>query len=201
MIKPTEHKKSYDIIIIGAGHAGCEAALAAARLKCKTLLLTINLDTIAHMPCNPAVGGPAKSQLVREVDALGGEIGIATDKTYLQMKMLNTAKGPAVQSLRAQSDKVLYHSQMKKTLENQDDLDIKQGIVTEIIVKRGRIEGVRTNMHVIYKAPCVILATGTFLNGIIHIGMQHMEAGRAGEFPSKGLSADIFLTDFFSKVS
>ena len=191
MVKAIEYKKPYDVIVIGAGHAGCEAALAAARLKCKTLLLTINLDTIAHMPCNPAVGGPAKSQLVREVDALGGEIGIATDKTYLQMKMLNTAKGPAVQSLRAQSDKLLYHSQMKSVLENQDDLDVKQGIVTEIMAKRGHIEGVRTNMHVIYKAPCVILATGTFLNGIIHVGMQHMEAGRAGEFPSKGLSENL----------
>ena len=191
MINPTEYKKIYDVIVIGAGHAGCEAALAAARLKCETLLLTINLDTIAHMPCNPAVGGPAKSQLVREVDALGGEIGIATDKTYLQMKMLNTAKGPAVQSLRAQSDKLLYHTQMKKTLENQDYVDTKQGIVTEVIVRNGQVEGVRTNMHVIYKAPCVILATGTFLNGIIHIGMQHMEAGRAGEFPSKGLSENL----------
>ncbi len=196
MVKATEYKKHYDVIVIGAGHAGCEAALASARLKCKTLVLTLNLDTIAHMPCNPAVGGPAKSQLVREVDALGGEIGIATDKTYLQMKMLNTAKGPAVQSLRAQSDKLLYHSQMKQTLEDQEDLDVKQGIVAEIIVKRGQIEGVRTNMHVIYKAPCVILATGTFLNGVIHVGMQHMEAGRAGEFPSKGLSENLTSLGF-----
>ena len=191
MTRAVKHNKPYDVIVIGAGHAGCEAALAAARLKCDTLLLTINLDTIANMPCNPAVGGPAKSQLVREVDALGGEIGIATDRTYLQMKMLNTAKGPAVQALRAQSDKLLYHSQMKSTIERQKNLENKQGIVKEILVKRGRVEGVKTNMQVIYAAPCVILATGTFLNGIIHVGMRHMEAGRAGEFASKGLSENL----------
>ncbi|MFA5097308.1 MAG: tRNA uridine-5-carboxymethylaminomethyl(34) synthesis enzyme MnmG [Candidatus Margulisiibacteriota bacterium] len=191
MTRAVKHNEPYDVIVIGAGHAGCEAALAAARLKCDTLLLTINLDTIANMPCNPAVGGPAKSQLVREVDALGGEIGIATDRTYLQMKMLNTAKGPAVQALRAQSDKLLYHSQMKSTIERQKNLELKQGIVTEILVKRGRVEGVKTNMQVIYTAPCVILATGTFLNGIIHVGMRHMEAGRAGEFASKGLSENL----------
>lgn len=183
--------KQYDVIVIGAGHAGCEAALAAARLGCETLLLTMNLDTIANMPCNPAVGGPAKSQLVREVDALGGEIGINTDKTFLQMKMLNTAKGPAVQSLRAQSDKKLYHIEMKKTLENQPNLDIKQAIVDEILVSRGQAEGVRTKLNVIYLSKTVIVATGTFLNGIIHVGLEHMEAGRAGEFPAKGLSESL----------
>ncbi len=186
-----EYAKKYDVIVIGAGHAGCEAALAASRLGCETLLLTMNLDTIANMPCNPAVGGPAKSQLVREIDALGGEIGINTDKTFLQMKMLNMAKGPAVQSLRAQSDKKLYHIEMKKTLENQPHLDIKQGIVEEILGSSAKIEGVRTKLNMIYFGKTVVLASGTFLNGIIHVGMEHMEAGRAGEFPAKGLSENL----------
>lgn len=186
-----EYGKIYDVIVIGAGHAGCETALASARLGCETLLLTMNLDTIAHMPCNPAVGGPAKSQLVREIDALGGEIGINTDKTFLQMKLLNTAKGPAVQSLRAQSDKKLYHIEMKRTLETQIGLDIKQGIVEEILGGKNGTEGVRTKLNMIYPGKTVVLATGTFLNGIIHVGMEHMEAGRAGEFPAKGLSENL----------
>lgn len=186
-----EYAKKYDVIVIGAGHAGCEAALAAARLGCETLLLTMNLDTIANMPCNPAVGGPAKSQLVREIDALGGEIGINTDKTFLQMKTLNMAKGPAVQSLRAQSDKKLYHIEMKKTLENQPHLDIKQGIVEEILGTPAGVEGVRTKLNMVFSGKTVVLASGTFLNGIIHVGMEHMEAGRAGEFPAKGLSENL----------
>jgi len=186
-----EYAKKYDVIVIGAGHAGCEAALAASRLGCETLLLTMNLDTIANMPCNPAVGGPAKSQLVREIDALGGEIGINTDKTFLQMKTLNMAKGPAVQSLRAQSDKKLYHIEMKKTLENRPYLDIKQGIVEEILGSSGGVEGVRTKLNMVYFGKTVVLASGTFLNGIIHVGMEHMEAGRAGEFPAKGLSENL----------
>lgn len=186
-----QYTKIYDVIVVGAGHAGCEAALASARLGCKTLLLTMNLDTIAVMPCNPAVGGPAKSQLVREIDALGGQIGINTDKTFLQMKMLNTAKGPAVQSLRAQSDKKLYHIEMKRTLEAQEDLDIKQAVVDELLVSEGHVEGIRTKLNMIYLAPAIVVAAGTFLNGIIHVGMEHMEAGRAGEFPAKGLSESL----------
>ncbi|MBU0687045.1 MAG: tRNA uridine-5-carboxymethylaminomethyl(34) synthesis enzyme MnmG [Candidatus Margulisbacteria bacterium] len=196
MSKFFEYPKKYDVIVVGAGHAGCEAALASARLGCKTLLLTMNVDTIGFMSCNPAMGGPAKSQLIHEIDALGGEIGIATDKTFLQMKMLNTKKGPAVQSLRAQSDRKQYHLNMKKTLETTDNLDVKQGITEELLVdqrpktrdKRPKIIGIRTKLDVIYKGKAVIVCSGTFLKGIIHVGMKHMEAGRAGEFPSIGLS-------------
>jgi len=200
------YPKIYDVIVIGAGHAGIEAALAAARLGCQTLLLTMNLDTIAFMSCNPAMGGPAKSQLIREVDALGGQIGLSTDLTFLQMKMLNTNKGPAVQALRAQSDRNHYHRVMKKILEEQPNLDLKQGIVEEILVATDdrrqtaddtgfvppkRITGVRTKLDVVYHGKTVVVTTGTFLNGVIHTGMVHMEAGRAGEFPAKGLSESL----------
>jgi len=190
--KTIKYPKEYDVIVIGAGHAGCEAALASARTGCSTLMLTMNCDTIALMSCNPAVGGPAKSQLVSEIDALGGEMGLCTDRTYLQMKMLNTAKGPAVQSLRAQSDKKLYNITMKKTLEEQENLDIKQDMVVEIITGKGdRVKGVRTKTDVIYHGKAVIICSGTFLNGVIHIGLKHFEAGRAGEFPAKGLSGSL----------
>lgn len=196
--------KIYDVIVIGAGHAGIEAALASARLGCSTLLLTMNVDTLAFMSCNPAMGGPAKSQLIREVDALGGQIGISTDLTFLQMKMLNTAKGPAVQALRAQSDRKQYHRVMKKILEEQPNLDLKQAVVTEILIdeRRGtkdetsiandkRITGIRTNLDVIYQAKTIVITTGTFLNGLIHVGLKHMEAGRMGELPAKGLSESL----------
>lgn len=189
----TIYPKKYDVIVIGAGHAGIEAALAAARLGCSTLLLTINLDTIAFMSCNPAMGGPAKSQLIREVDALGGQIGISTDITFLQMKMLNTTKGPAVQALRAQSDRKLYHQTMKKILEEQKNLDLKQDIVEEILISNNpkRVLGVKTKLESIYHGKTVVVTTGTFLNGVIHTGLKHMEAGRAGEFPAKGLSESL----------
>jgi tRNA uridine 5-carboxymethylaminomethyl modification enzyme len=186
-----KYPKPYDVIVIGAGHAGIEAALASARLGCQTLLLTMNVDTVAFMSCNPAMGGPAKSQLVREVDALGGQIGISTDLTFLQMKMLGTNKGPAVQALRAQSDRMLYHQTMKQILEGQKNLDLKQAEADEILATTQRITGVRTKLGVIYHGKAVIVTTGTFLNGIIHVGMQHMEAGRMGEFPSKGLSSSL----------
>jgi len=190
--KLIRYPKEYDVIVIGAGHAGCEAALASARIGCETLLLTMNCDTIALMSCNPAVGGPAKSQLVSEIDALGGEMGMCTDKTYLQMKMLNTAKGPAVHSLRAQSDKKLYNIMMKKTVEEQENLHLKQDLVEEILVNsKDQVEGVRTRLDVIYSCKTVVVCSGTFLNGMIHVGLKQMEAGRAGEFPAKGLSGSL----------
>ncbi len=198
--KPNIYPKHYDVIVIGAGHAGIEAALAAARLGCQTLLLTMNIDTIAFMSCNPAMGGPAKSQLIREVDALGGQIGISTDLTFLQMKMLNTNKGPAVQALRAQSDRKRYHMTMKEILESEPNLDLKQGEASEFLVdtnnntglgRHQRITGVRTKLDVIYEGKTVVVTTGTFLNGVIHVGMKHMEAGRMGEFPAKGLSGSL----------
>ncbi|OGC14781.1 tRNA uridine-5-carboxymethylaminomethyl(34) synthesis enzyme MnmG [candidate division WOR-1 bacterium RIFOXYA2_FULL_37_7] len=183
----------YDVIVIGAGHAGVEAALAASRLGCKTLLLTINLDTIAFMSCNPAIGGPAKSQLVKELDSLGGQMGIAADLTFLQMKTLNTTKGDAVHSLRAQSDRDEYHLVMKNILEEEKNLDLKQDIVDEILVdKEGKnIVGVRTALDVVYESKTVVVTTGTFLNGIIHTGMNHQEAGRSGELPAKKLSQSL----------
>lgn len=196
---PITYPKTYDVIVIGAGHAGIEAALAAARLGCQTLLLTMNTDTVAMMACNPAVGGPAKSQLVREVDALGGQMGISTDLTFLQMKILNTNKGPAVQALRAQSDRKLYHMTMKEALETQPNLDLKQGEVVEILLINDvssraadrRISGARTSLDTIYHGKTVVVTTGTFLNGIIHVGMNHREAGRMGEFAAKGLSESL----------
>lgn len=185
------YKKKYDIIVIGAGHAGIEASLASSRLGLKTLLLTINMDTIAFMSCNPAIGGLAKGHLVREIDAMGGEMGVATDTTYLQLKMLNMSKGPAVQSLRAQSDKLMYHIYMKKVLETQPNLDLKQCIVDEILSKNNNITGIKTKLGVIYQSKAVILTPGTFLKGLIHIGLKNMPAGRAGEFPAQNLSASL----------
>lgn len=180
--------KEYDVIVVGAGHAGCEAALAAARLGCKTLMFTINLDNIAQMSCNPAVGGIAKGHLVREIDALGGEMGRNTDKAGIQFRMLNTRKGPAVRALRAQADRVLYKIEMRKTLEAQENLDILQGMVTRVLEKNGKVIGVETALGIRYLSKTVILTTGTFLKGLIHIGLKNFPAGRAGEFPSMELS-------------
>lgn len=185
------YPKEYDVIVVGAGHAGCEAALAASRMGCETLIITMNLDNIALMSCNPAIGGIAKGHLVREIDALGGEMAKCIDKTGIQFRVLNTSKGPAVQAYRAQADKQLYRLEMKSTLEKEERLNIKQGIVERILVENGEVVGVETNTGISYKSKTVILTTGTFLKGLIHIGLINFPAGRAGEFPSEKLSDNL----------
>ena len=181
----------YDVVVIGAGHAGCEAALAAARMGSSTLLLSINLDSIAMMPCNPSIGGTGKGHLVKEVDALGGEMGLNIDKSFIQSRMLNTAKGPAVHSLRAQADKQKYHMEMKKVLENQSRLDVKQGEVIDILVENNRVRGVVLRTGSIYYSKAVILATGTYLGGKIFIGGVNYESGPNGLAPSKELTKSL----------
>ncbi|CAA6676406.1 MULTISPECIES: tRNA uridine-5-carboxymethylaminomethyl(34) synthesis enzyme MnmG [unclassified Lentimonas] len=178
----------YDVIVCGAGHAGCEAALAAARLGADVLVLTGNLDTIAQMSCNPAIGGQAKGHMVREIDALGGEMAINTDTTAIQFRLLNASKGPAVQAPRAQVDKKAYQYRMKHVLELQDNLDIFQAMVQGLIYKYGRVVGVKTNLDVDFYAKAVIVTTGTFLRGLMHVGQNKNEGGRMGDFSAKGLS-------------
>jgi tRNA uridine 5-carboxymethylaminomethyl modification enzyme len=179
---------TYDVVVIGGGHAGCEAAYAAARLGCNTLMLAVNLDTIGAMPCNPAVGGPGKSHLVKEVDALGGVMGVAADATYLQMRTLNLSRGPAVQSLRAQSDKREYSAWMKDFMESLPNLTLRQGMVRRFIVRDNELVGVELAFGDQIAAKAVVLCAGTFLEGTIWIGKETMPAGRAGEFPAVGLS-------------
>lgn len=182
---------SYDVIVVGSGHAGCEAALAAARIGANTLVLTINLDMVAFMPCNPSIGGPAKGIVVREIDALGGEMGKNIDKTYIQMRMLNTGKGPAVRALRAQADKVLYQREMKKTLERQPNLTLRQGMVEKLIVENGVCQGVITKTGAVYRAKAVVLTTGTFLRGEIIIGELKYSSGPNNQQPSIKLSENL----------
>ncbi|MEO0768830.1 MAG: tRNA uridine-5-carboxymethylaminomethyl(34) synthesis enzyme MnmG [Cyanobacteria bacterium J06649_4] len=179
----------FDVIVVGAGHAGCESALAAARLGCRTLLLTMNLDRIAWQPCNPAVGGPAKSQLAHEVDALGGEIGKIADRTYLQKRILNSSRGPAVWALRAQTDKREYAAVMKSVVENQENLTLREGMATDLVLgENNEIIGVETYFGMAFGCKAVILTTGTFLNGTIWVGKKSLSAGRAGEPAAIGMS-------------
>ena len=186
---PVQFQDSFDIIVVGAGHSGCEAALATSRLGCRTLLLTLNLDKIAWQPCNPAVGGPAKSQLTNEVDALGGEIGKMADRTYLQKRILNSSRGPAVWALRAQTDKREYAAVMNNIVENQLNLTIREAMVTDLVLgKNEEVIGVETYFGVAFECKAVILTTGTFLGGTIWVGNKSMPAGRAGEFAAVGLT-------------
>lgn len=186
---PVDFQDAFDIIVVGGGHSGCETALAAARLGCRTLMLTLNLDRIAWQPCNPAVGGPAKSQLTHEIDALGGEIGKVSDRTYLQKRVLNGSRGPAVWALRAQTDKREYALVMKHIVENQENLSIREGMVTDLVLgKNDEIVGVETYFGTCFGAKAVILTTGTFLGGRIWVGNKSMEAGRSGEFAVTGLT-------------
>ncbi|MEW6720623.1 MAG: tRNA uridine-5-carboxymethylaminomethyl(34) synthesis enzyme MnmG [Thermodesulfobacteriota bacterium] len=185
---PYEYPKEYDVIVVGGGHAGCEAALAAARMGCSALLLTINADAIGLMSCNPAVGGLAKGHLVREIDALGGEMARNIDATGIQFRQLNTSKGPAVRSSRAQADKLLYRVRMKKVLEETPGLDVKQAIVDAVVTSGGAAVGVDTQLGVRYRGKTVVLATGTFLKGLVHVGLVSYPAGRAGDFPAMRLS-------------
>lgn len=181
----------YDVIVVGAGHAGCEAAVACARLGAKTLLASLNLDNIALMPCNPAIGGPAKSCLVREIDALGGIMAIATDATYMQLKTLNSSKGPAVRALRAQSDKKEYMRFVRNLLEKEENLSLKQCTMSELLVENNEVKGLKDEFGQEYFAPVVILTTGTSLEARIWVGLQYLEFGRLGEASAKGLSPSL----------
>ena len=186
----------YDVVVVGAGHAGCEASLAAARMGCATLLLTIDLDKIAAMPCSPSIGGMAKGQLVKEIDALGGQMALTTDASAIQFRTLNTRKGPAVHSTRTQNDKALYSRHMKTVLENSPNLDLKQAMVKALIIENHQVKGIVDATGFEYTAGCVILTTGTFLRGTVHIGASRIHAGRAGEFSSIDLGRHLMDLGF-----
>lgn len=181
----------YDVVVVGGGHAGCEAALAAARMGCSVLLLTMNVDTVAQMSCNPAVGGLAKGHLVREIDALGGEMARVIDRTGIQFRMLNRSKGPAVWSPRAQADRMAYRTEMRRRVEEEEGIDLKQAHVTEVLTDGGRVAGVGTEFGGGFAGRAVVLTTGTFLNGLMHVGLVSVPGGRAAEFPSVGLSGSL----------
>ena len=183
-----DHPVKYDVIVVGGGHAGYEAAHAAATMGCRTLLTTIQLDTIGLMSCNPAIGGLAKGQLVKEIDALGGIMGEAIDATAIQFRILNTKKGPAVRSSRAQADRQGFRLWIKNKLETVPGLDIKQAMIENIMVKGGEVEGVVSSIGERFFARTVIIATGTFLNGLVHIGLTQFAAGRLGELPATALT-------------
>ena len=183
--------KKYNVIVVGAGHAGCEAALAAARMGASTLLLTSNLDNIAHMSCNPAVGGLGKGHMVKEIDAMGGEMGKNIDATGIQFRVLNTSKGPAVRASRAQADKLLYKKRMKWVLENTENLDIKQAFADSLAVEGNQVKGVLSSLGILFESYVVVLTTGTFLNGLVHIGENNFGAGRAGDAPALKLSGSL----------
>ncbi|HXW85193.1 MAG TPA: FAD-dependent oxidoreductase, partial [Candidatus Binataceae bacterium] len=186
-----DEKMNYDVIIVGAGHAGIEAALAAARMGHKTLMLTLNLDHIGQMSCNPAIGGIGKGHLVREIDALGGEMGLAIDQTGIQFRFLNTRKGPAVRARRAQADKAAYRARSKRVLESAPNLAVRQASVERLLIADGRVRGVESQIGEVFEAPAVVLTTGTFLKGLVHVGLKNYHAGRAGDFAAMGLSEDL----------